>query len=111
MRVRLPSRDIQLAFPIAVSSTGSQDDSRHHRWLAQRNAHGQTLRAALLLLRDTHGIDVRIHFRALPFTPRAKLYLVNHAEALFSYCWFRGSDAPPWLWVFPAEDGPTGTVR
>lgn len=40
VRVLLPSRDIQLAFPIAVSSTNSEDDSLHHRWLAQRNAHG-----------------------------------------------------------------------
>lgn len=31
------------------------------------------------------AFDVRIHFRALPFTPMAKLCLVNQAEALFSY--------------------------
>ncbi len=36
-------------------------------------------------LRATHGIDVRVTFRALPFTPPVKLYLLNGAEALFAY--------------------------
>ncbi|BFO22690.1 hypothetical protein SHKM778_90780 [Streptomyces sp. KM77-8] len=41
----------------------------HERWLAQRNAQGQVLRHNLLALRATHGIDVRVTFRALP-SPR-----------------------------------------
>jgi hypothetical protein len=85
VRVLLPSRDIDLAFPIPASYTDGESDFLHQRWLDQRNAYGQTLRAGLLSLRDTHDIDVRIRFRALPFTPMAKLYLVNHREALFSY--------------------------
>ncbi|MGD1221973.1 GntR family transcriptional regulator [Streptomyces krungchingensis] len=83
VRVLLPSRDIDLAFPSPVTYDG--DDTLHQRWLAQRNAYGQTLRGALMSLRDTHDIETRITFRALPFTPMAKLYLVNHTEALFSY--------------------------
>ncbi|MFI6495603.1 hypothetical protein [Streptomyces sp. NPDC050564] len=83
VRVLLPSRDIHLAFPTPVAY--DEDNTLHHRWLAQRNPYGQTLRAALLSLRDTHGIETRITFRALPFTPMAKLYLVNYTEALFSY--------------------------
>ncbi len=43
------------------------------------------LRHNLRALRATHGIDVRVTFRALPFTPPVKLYLLNNAEALFAY--------------------------
>ncbi|MFI9806639.1 winged helix-turn-helix domain-containing protein [Streptomyces sp. NPDC052301] len=83
VRVLLPSRDIELAFPTPVDA----DDGGllHRRWLAQRNAQGQVLQQNLLALRTTHGIDVRVSFRALPFTPPVKLYLLNGAEALFAY--------------------------
>jgi hypothetical protein len=84
VRVLLPSRDIDLAFPSAVDAT--EDNERvQRRWLAQRNAQGQVLKHNLLALRATHGIDVHIMFRALPFTPPVKLYLLNEAEALFAY--------------------------
>jgi hypothetical protein len=39
----------------------------------------------LQALRGTHDIDVHVTFRALPFTPPAKLYLLNGAEALYAY--------------------------
>ncbi|OIK05618.1 winged helix-turn-helix domain-containing protein [Streptomyces monashensis] len=83
VRVLLPSRDIDLAFPAPVAA----DDGGllHRRWLAQRNAQGQVLRQNLLALLTTHGIDVHVSFRALPFTPPVKLYLLNDAEALFAY--------------------------
>ncbi|MFD8809980.1 winged helix-turn-helix domain-containing protein [Streptomyces sp. NPDC059627] len=83
VRVLLPSRKIDLAFPTAVDA--SAEDTVHDRWLAQRNAQGQVLRHNLLALRATHGIDVHVTFRALPFTPPVKLYLLNGAEALFAY--------------------------
>ncbi|MFD5159455.1 FadR/GntR family transcriptional regulator [Streptomyces hawaiiensis] len=83
VRVLLPSRDIDLAFPVPVEGGG--DDRVHERWLAMRNAQGQVLQHNLLALRATHGIDVRVTFRALPFTPPVKLYLLNGAEALFAY--------------------------
>ncbi|MEU6179130.1 FadR/GntR family transcriptional regulator [Streptomyces coeruleorubidus] len=83
VRVLLPSRDIDLAFPVPVEERG--DDWVHDRWLAMRNAQGQVLRHNLLALRATHGIDVRVTFRALPFTPPVKLYLLNNTEALFAY--------------------------
>jgi hypothetical protein len=38
-----------------------------------------------MALRSTHGIDVSVSFRALPFTPPVKLYLLNNNEALFAY--------------------------
>lgn len=83
VRVLLPSSDIDLAFPAPV---GARSDSRLQRnWLANRNAQGQVLRHNLLALRSTHGIDVGVTFRALPFTPPVKLYLLNGAEALFAY--------------------------
>jgi hypothetical protein len=83
VRVLLPSRDIDLAFPTPVDP--SADGRLQRRWLAQRNAQGQVLRHNLLALRATHGIDVRVTFRALPFTPPVKLYLLNGMEALFAY--------------------------
>ncbi|MEV6960958.1 GntR family transcriptional regulator [Streptomyces sp. NPDC051207] len=84
VRVLLPSRNIDLAFPVPVERHGG-DDVIHDRWVAQRNAQGQVLRHNLLALRALHGIDVRVAFRALPFTPPVKLYLLNGAEALFAY--------------------------
>ncbi|MFC7309411.1 winged helix-turn-helix domain-containing protein [Streptomyces monticola] len=91
VRVLLPSRNINLAFPVQVrtrgngAAAGDADDPVYRRWLSQRNAQGQVLRHNLLALRASHGIDVRIEFRALPFTPPVKLYLLNSAEALFAY--------------------------
>ncbi|GAA3826239.1 GntR family transcriptional regulator [Streptomyces phyllanthi] len=83
VRVLLPSRDIDLAFPAPVDD--SSDDRLRRQWLAQRNAQGQVLQHNLNGLRITHGIDVRVSFRALPFTPPVKLYLLNGSEALFAY--------------------------
>ncbi|WP_406415173.1 winged helix-turn-helix domain-containing protein [Streptomyces sp. NBC_01614] len=85
VRVMLPSRDISLAFPTPVDGSADDDIRLRRRWLAQRNAQGQVLRHNLLALRATHGIDVRVTFRALPFTPPVKLYLLNGTEALFAY--------------------------
>ncbi|WP_053710138.1 winged helix-turn-helix domain-containing protein [Streptomyces sp. NRRL B-3648] len=83
VRVLLPSRDIDLAFPTPV---GAGDGGLlHRRWLSQRNAQGLVLRQNLLALRTTHGVDVQVSFRALPFTPPVKLYLLNGSEALFAY--------------------------
>ncbi|MET8766605.1 winged helix-turn-helix domain-containing protein [Streptomyces sp. NPDC004658] len=84
VRILLPSRDINLAFPVSVDA-GSDDDAVHQRWLAMRNAQGQVLQYNLQALRGTHDIDVHVTFRALPFTPPAKLYLLNGAEALYAY--------------------------
>ncbi|MFF4566622.1 FadR/GntR family transcriptional regulator [Streptomyces sp. NPDC001435] len=84
VRILLPSRDINLAFPVPVEGRGD-DDPVHQRWLAMRNAQGQVLQYNLQALRSTHDIDVHVTFRALPFTPPAKLYLLNGAEALFAY--------------------------
>lgn len=84
VRILLPSRDITLAFPVSVEGR-SDADPVHQRWLAQRNAQGHVLRHNLLALRHSHGIDVRVTFRALPFTPPVKLYLLNETEALIAY--------------------------
>ncbi|MET7699979.1 MULTISPECIES: winged helix-turn-helix domain-containing protein [unclassified Streptomyces] len=84
VRILLPSREIDLAFPAPVDTTGAGDPV-HKRWLDQRNAQGHVLRHNLQALRRSHGIDVRVTFRALPFTPPMKLYLLNEAEALFAY--------------------------
>ncbi len=85
VRVLLPSRDISLAFPVSVEAPES-DDPLHSQWLIQRNTNANSLRTALLSLRRSHGIDVQVSFRAVPFTPMAELYLINGTEALFAYC-------------------------
>ncbi|MFJ3304430.1 GntR family transcriptional regulator [Streptomyces sp. NPDC086549] len=84
VRILVPSRDITLAFPVPVEGR-SKDDPVHQRWLAMRNAQGQVLQHNLRALRSTHGIDVKVAFRALPFTPPIKMYLLNGEEALIAY--------------------------
>ncbi|MFC8675493.1 GntR family transcriptional regulator [Streptomyces griseorubiginosus] len=84
VRILLPSRDINLAFPVPVEAA-DEENPVHQRWLAQRNAQGHVLRHNLHSLRSSHGIDVNVRFRALPFTPPVKLYLLNGVEALIAY--------------------------
>ncbi|MET8470357.1 winged helix-turn-helix domain-containing protein [Streptomyces sp. NPDC006422] len=90
VRVLLPSRDIDLAFPTPATDLADEEEAAvggrlRRDWLAQRNAQGQVLRHNLLALRTTHDMDVTVEFRALPFTPPVKLYLLNGNEALFAY--------------------------
>ncbi|MFZ3596005.1 winged helix-turn-helix domain-containing protein [Streptomyces sp. BH104] len=100
VRVLLPSKHIDLAFPTPAPPPAAAPVSRaaeasrteaavggrlRRDWLAQRNAQGQVLRHNLLALRTTHSMDVTVEFRALPFTPPVKLYLLNSNEALFAY--------------------------
>ncbi|KIF67448.1 GntR family transcriptional regulator [Streptomyces sp. AcH 505] len=84
VRVLLPNRDIDLAFPRMVDNPNDRDPV-HRRWLRQRNSHGSVLRDHLLGLGAAHDIDIDIQFRAMPFTPPVKLYLLNGSEALFAY--------------------------
>ncbi len=82
-RVLMPSRDIELAFPVLVED--EEDDPVHQRWLQMRNAQARVLQHNLHAVRSTHRVDVHIAFRALPFTPPMKLYLLNGDEALLGY--------------------------
>ncbi|MFC5856048.1 GntR family transcriptional regulator [Streptomyces chlorus] len=84
-RVLLPSRTINLAFPVLVDEDAGAGDPVHERWLQMRNAQAQVLQHNLQAVRHTHGIDVHVRFRALPFTPPMKLYLLNGQEALLGY--------------------------
>ncbi|MGW0085480.1 FadR/GntR family transcriptional regulator [Streptomyces sp. NPDC003393] len=84
VRILVPSKNIALAFPVPVEG-GDEDVVVHQRWLEMRNAQGHVLRHNLQALRATHGIDVHVTFRALPFTPPVKLYLLNGEEALIGY--------------------------
>jgi hypothetical protein len=92
VRILVPSRNINLAFPVPVEGRRRRADGDleppdpvHEWWLAQRNAQGHVLRHNLRMLRHSHGVDVRVTFRALPFTPPMKLYLLNGSEALMAY--------------------------
>ncbi|MCX4881799.1 MULTISPECIES: winged helix-turn-helix domain-containing protein [unclassified Streptomyces] len=84
VRILVPSREINLAFPVLVESRGD-DDPVHQRWLSMRNAQLHVLRHNLLALRSTHGLDVHVTFRALPLTPPIKLYVLNREEVLLGY--------------------------
>ena len=84
VRLLLPAHDIDLAFPVPVGGHREGDPVRQ-RWLDQRNAQVRVLRHNLQTLRSTHDIDVDVTFRALPFTPPVKLYLLNGTEALIAY--------------------------
>ncbi|MFI9823770.1 GntR family transcriptional regulator [Streptomyces sp. NPDC052013] len=84
-RILLPSRDINLAFPVLVGQDAEGRDPVHERWLQMRNAQAQVLDHNLRAFRSTHGIDVHVRFRALPFTPPMKLYMLNGEEALLGY--------------------------
>lgn len=83
-RVLLPSRDINLAFPVLIDRD-SGEDPVHQRWLEMRNAQAHVLKYNLNAVRSTHGIDVQVTFRALPFTPPVKMYLLNGEEVLLGY--------------------------
>ncbi|MFI1105588.1 winged helix-turn-helix domain-containing protein [Streptomyces melanogenes] len=90
VRVLLPDRNINLAFPRPVHRSADGDRLVHERWLSQRNTQGLVLRdnlEALRLIKGERGeeIDVRIEFQALPLTSPIKLYLLNGSEALFGY--------------------------
>ncbi|WP_123966000.1 FadR/GntR family transcriptional regulator [Streptomyces sp. TLI_185] len=84
VRILVPSRKINLAFPVLVEGR-SDDDPVHQRWLSMRNAQVQVLKHNLMALRSTHGIDVQVTFRALPFTPPIKMYVLNGEEVLLGY--------------------------
>ncbi|WP_095046473.1 winged helix-turn-helix domain-containing protein [Streptomyces sp. WM6386] len=83
-RVLLPSRDINLAFPVLIDQDG-EENPVHERWLEMRNAQAHVLKYNLNAVRSTHGIDVQVTFRALPFTPPVKMYLLNSDEVLLGY--------------------------
>ncbi|WP_229847999.1 winged helix-turn-helix domain-containing protein [Streptomyces melanogenes] len=86
VRVLLPDRGINLAFPRPVHRSVDGDDRLvHERWLSQRNTQGLVLRDNLEALHIIEDIDVRIEFQALPLTSPIKLYLLNGSEALFGY--------------------------
>ncbi|MEU4683691.1 GntR family transcriptional regulator [Streptomyces xinghaiensis] len=92
LRLLMPGRNINLAFPTATE--GTDDDRVHQRWLRQRNAQGMALTTFLGSLRKPpYSVDVSVRFRALPFTPSVKLYLLNGEEALFGYYLVRRREA------------------
>ncbi|MFD6340862.1 MULTISPECIES: GntR family transcriptional regulator [unclassified Streptomyces] len=87
VRVLLPNRNIELAFPRSVSTADTHPDEGdlvHQRWLQQRNSHGTVLSDHLVGMRSA-GIEVDVRFKALPFTPAVKLYVLNGTEALLAY--------------------------
>ncbi|WP_405599392.1 GntR family transcriptional regulator [Streptomyces sp. NBC_01410] len=85
VRVMVPSRDLDLAFPRPAEEESGDGQLVHDHWLSLRNNHGAVLRHSLRSLRSTRGIDVEVTLRALPFTPPVKLYLLNGSEALFAF--------------------------
>ncbi|OAR24048.1 GntR family transcriptional regulator [Streptomyces sp. ERV7] len=85
VRILLPDRGINLAFPRPVHRSAADDRLVHERWLSQRNTQGLVLRDNLEALHIIEGVEVRIEFQTLPLTSPIKLYLLNGSEALFGY--------------------------
>ncbi|WP_432104667.1 winged helix-turn-helix domain-containing protein [Streptomyces sp. bgisy091] len=86
VRILLPDRHLNMAFPRPADESAVTDTEQvHARWLRLRNVQGAALRHNLVAMRSTHDLDVQVDFRALPFTPPVKMYLLNEAEALFAY--------------------------
>ncbi|WP_329208733.1 GntR family transcriptional regulator [Streptomyces sp. NBC_00683] len=84
VRILLPDRHLDLAFPRPADD--AEDAAQvHERWLHLRNIQGAAMRHHLLAMRSTRDLDVEVTFRALPFTPPVKIYLLNDTEALFAY--------------------------
>lgn len=84
-RLLLPSKTINLAFPVPVDGDDEEDPLVHQRWVEMRDAQAKVLKYNLNAVRATQGIDVKVEFRALPFTPPVKMYLLNGDEALLGY--------------------------
>jgi DNA-binding transcriptional regulator YhcF (GntR family) len=83
VRVLVPARDLNVAFPRPAEDSVDQE-AVHDHWLSRRNSHGSALRLSLQAL-TTRGIDVDVELKSLPFTPMTKLYLLNGTETLFAY--------------------------
>ncbi|WP_433341057.1 GntR family transcriptional regulator [Streptomyces sp. CA-253872] len=92
VRILLPSRSIDLAFPVAASGEPVEAAAVHRRWLEMRDSQVRVLSRTLTGLRQSHGTKVSVAFRTVPFTPPVKLYVLNGSEALFAYYLVRRTD-------------------
>ncbi|MEU6440500.1 winged helix-turn-helix domain-containing protein [Streptomyces sp. NPDC047046] len=92
VRILLPSRSIDLAFPVAASGEPVEAAAVHRRWLEMRDSQVRVLNRTLTGLRQSHGTKVSVAFRTVPFTPPVKLYVLNGSEALFAYYLVRRTD-------------------
>lgn len=90
VRVLLPDRNIQLAFPAPRLGWGrdkDQDHKVHQHWLGLRDSQVQVVKHNLEVLKREapYEIDVSVTFRAVALTPPTKLYLLNGQQALMGY--------------------------
>ncbi|MGW0938276.1 FadR/GntR family transcriptional regulator [Streptomyces sp. NPDC002666] len=84
LRVLLPDREIDLAFPRRTEPVEG-DEAVHDRWLDNRNLQAKVLLQRLEAVRSTSALSIDVTMRAMPFTPPVKLYVLNGVEALFAY--------------------------
>ncbi|WRZ09026.1 winged helix-turn-helix domain-containing protein [Streptomyces sp. NBC_00385] len=84
LRVLLPDREIDLAFPRRAEPVEG-DEAVHDRWLDNRNLQAKALLQRLEAVRSTSALTIGVEMRAMPFTPPVKLYVLNGEEALFAY--------------------------
>ncbi|WP_315986313.1 FadR/GntR family transcriptional regulator [Streptomyces sp. OR43] len=84
LRVLLPDREIDLAFPRRTEPVEG-DEAVHDRWLDNRNLQAKVLLQRLEAVRSTSALSIDVTMRAMPFTPPVKLYVLNSVEALFAY--------------------------
>ncbi len=87
LRVRclLSDPDITPAFPVPVDGDGAKAAEIHRALAGQQASQAEVLDLTMRHLRSSHGIDARITFRLLPFTPPVKVYVLNGREALLGH--------------------------
>jgi hypothetical protein len=86
IKVRILTANTDVSHPLPAPRQEEDAERVRQLRLRDRNVYVNTLRSALASLHGTHGIDVLVEFRGVPFTPLTELILLNGVEALFSYC-------------------------
>lgn len=86
IKVRILTPNADVSFPLPAPRQEEDAERVSQLRLRDRNIYVNTLHNALTSLRSTHGIEVLVEFRGVPFTPMTELILLNGVEALFSYC-------------------------
>lgn len=85
LRCLLPDPDIAPAFPVPVDGDAAKAAEIQRELAGQRTSQARVIDLTVRRLRTDSGIDARVTFRLLPFTPPVKLFVLNGREALFGH--------------------------
>ncbi|GGY95958.1 GntR family transcriptional regulator [Streptomyces poonensis] len=85
MRCLLPDPGLAPAFPVPVDGDEGKTAEIRRSLAAQRTSQARVLDLTMRRIRAESGIDARVSFRLLPFTPPVKLFVLNDREALLGH--------------------------